>query len=410
MAGDYTLVKISAFYDAFLKHYYKSNRSIKSKSYSEQYSHLMSQGFGWSDFLCRHLRNSGINATEIVSNALPLQRSWAKENGASGTALDIVFEQIRRAKPSVVFFQNTISFNRAWYENLKRAVPSIRYLIGWRCSPYTDADLARFRDFDLILTCNPGIAEHLNSIGITTKVLHHAFEPVTNQTDVFKNVPPPGHDVVFAGSLILAREYHYGRLEFLAELRRMGIPLHIFAERTSRGKRLIKSLFGEIAKTASNLGMKKTMESSIFLNRALQWQQISNHSTDYSMLRTSWDLPVYGNDLFEIMRSSKISLNFHIDSSGLYAGNARLFEATGMGSCLVTDEKKNLSTLFSPDTEVVTYKNATDCAEKIRWLLDHPRERQEIALAGQRRCLREHTFEKRAQLLDHYIQEGLRKC
>jgi spore maturation protein CgeB len=43
--------------------------------------------------------------------------------------------------------------------------------------------------------------------------------------------------------------------------------------------------------------------------------------------------------------------------------------------------------------------------EKARWLLDHPREREAIALAGQARTLRDHTYIKRAAELDLIIRE-----
>jgi spore maturation protein CgeB len=85
----------------------------------------------------------------------------------------------------------------------------------------------------------------------------------------------------------------------------------------------------------------------------------------------------------------------------------RLFEATGVGTCLLTDRKSNLASLFEPDREVAVYGSPDECVERARWLLDHPRECREIALAGQRRTLRDHTFARRATVLDSILREEL---
>ena len=82
----------------------------------------------------------------------------------------------------------------------------------------------------------------------------------------------------------------------------------------------------------------------------------------------------------------------------------RLFEATGVGSCLLTDWKENLSDFFIPDVEVVTYRSSQEATEKVKFLLEHPEQRRAIALAGQRRTLSEHTYKQRAQQLDALIQ------
>lgn len=113
--------------------------------------------------------------------------------------------------------------------------------------------------------------------------------------------------------------------------------------------------------------------------------------------------------MLSVLSCAKVGLNFHIDAAGRYAGNIRLYEVTGVGSCLLTDEKENLHQLFERDTEVVTYKSADECLEKAKWLLEHPKEREAIAKAGQARTLRDHTYEKRAAQLDNIIKTGFQK-
>jgi spore maturation protein CgeB len=113
-------------------------------------------------------------------------------------------------------------------------------------------------------------------------------------------------------------------------------------------------------------------------------------------------------DYFKVLGRSKLNINKHIDCAGDYAGNVRLFEATGMGACLITDWKINLPEMFEPDTEIVTYRTSEECEEKVRYLLDHESERQAIAASGQRRTLRDHTYAKRTEQLDEIIRTMLR--
>jgi spore maturation protein CgeB len=117
--------------------------------------------------------------------------------------------------------------------------------------------------------------------------------------------------------------------------------------------------------------------------------------------------PVIALEYFKVLARSKINLNNHIDCAGEFAGNIRLFEATGVGSCLMTDWKVNLPEMFEPDVEIVTYRTADECAEKVRYLLDHEDELRSIAAAGHRRTLRDHTYRKRAERVDEIFSRLL---
>lgn len=109
--------------------------------------------------------------------------------------------------------------------------------------------------------------------------------------------------------------------------------------------------------------------------------------------------------MFEVLFNSDIVLNIHADSSPEYASNMRLYEATGVGSCLLTDSKKNMKDLFTPEKEVVIYDSISDCIEKATWLMQHPEERERIAKAGKRRCLQDHTYDNRAVEFDKIIRK-----
>ena len=83
----------------------------------------------------------------------------------------------------------------------------------------------------------------------------------------------------------------------------------------------------------------------------------------------------------------------------------RLFEATGMGSLLLTDKKNNLNKLFEIDKEIVTYSCKEEALEKVKYLLENPKKLSEIALAGQERTLKDHTYEIRMKELIEIIKQ-----
>jgi spore maturation protein CgeB len=86
----------------------------------------------------------------------------------------------------------------------------------------------------------------------------------------------------------------------------------------------------------------------------------------------------------------------------------RLFEATGAGALLVTDWKENLEELFDIGREVVAFRSTNECTDLIEYYMTHEDERARIATAGQARCLRDHTYERRAVALAAILQNLLR--
>jgi spore maturation protein CgeB len=111
--------------------------------------------------------------------------------------------------------------------------------------------------------------------------------------------------------------------------------------------------------------------------------------------------------MYQILGNSKITLNHHGDIAP-YANNMRLYEATGVGTMLITDWKVNLHEMFEPGKEVVAYRTPEECAELIQYYLTHDNEREAIARAGQQRTLREHTYYHRMQEFVEIVIKYLR--
>ena len=151
---------------------------------------------------------------------------------------------------------------------------------------------------------------------------------------------------------------------------------------------------------------KIKMEEHFNRYQFLQYGKTWVDSYSYLLLKHKKP-PVFGIDMFKLFNRSKIVLNFHIGVAGDFAGNMRMFEVTGVGSCLLTDNKKNINDLFIPGSEVVTYDNPDDCIEKAKWLLNHEDERKKIALAGHQRTLKFHTVENRCRTIIDILEEVL---
>ncbi|MCC3377302.1 glycosyltransferase [Cohnella sp. REN36] len=81
--------------------------------------------------------------------------------------------------------------------------------------------------------------------------------------------------------------------------------------------------------------------------------------------------------------------------------NPRTFEIQACGTLLMTDHRDDLALFYTPGVEIVTYDSAADMAAKLDYYLKHEEERQQIAMRGLYRTLRDHTYVSRlSQLLD----------
>ena len=89
------------------------------------------------------------------------------------------------------------------------------------------------------------------------------------------------------------------------------------------------------------------------------------------------------------------------------AGNIRLFEATGVGSCILTKYTDDLSNLFVPDEEVAVYRSKEEAVSKAKYLLNNESELNRIAKAGMRKTWRKHTAEIRAKEFIQIIRDKL---
>lgn len=107
-------------------------------------------------------------------------------------------------------------------------------------------------------------------------------------------------------------------------------------------------------------------------------------------------------DIPKIYLTSRISLNFSGagQSGGISGGvgrqiKARTFEVPGAGGFLLTETAPGLTRYFEPGREIEIFDSVDQLVAKARFFLDHPEQRDAIALAGHRRTVAEHSYERR---------------
>jgi spore maturation protein CgeB len=114
--------------------------------------------------------------------------------------------------------------------------------------------------------------------------------------------------------------------------------------------------------------------------------------------------------MLQTFRDARLVLNVHVDVAGPHAANLRLYEATGVGSLLLTDWKDDLHEMFRVGEEVVAYRSIDECVDWVRRLLADDAMREQIAAAGQARTLKDHTFARRVAVMCDLFEDLLRRA
>jgi spore maturation protein CgeB len=342
---------IDTCYPAFLTSHYAQRPGLADVSYEGQWQALMDRFFGTSDAYSHFLGKLGHSAHELVVNCQPLQQAWARENGvrprnrrlAPGRSL--VLAQVEAFRPDVVYLQDLNALSRRTLRTLRKQ--SLLVVGQIASKPPSRPQLV---GFDLLLTSFPHYVERFRNLGIESEYFRIGFDP-----RVLEHVAsePQSAEVVFVGGL--ARGPHAHGNELLERVARR-TPVEF-------------------------------------------WGYKANLWPPDSAIRRAYRGEAWGLDMFRVLARSKIALNRHIDVAENHANNMRLYEATGVGTLLITDAKSNLSELFEPGEEVVTYVNEDELVEKISHYLDDESDRNRVARAGHERTLRDHTYEARMREL-----------
>jgi hypothetical protein len=287
--------------------------------------------------------------------------SYLGRAGRLALAHRVLREQVRAADADVVYAQD-LFFLRA--RELGRMRAEGRVLVGQIAS--APPGLRRLRRYDLLLSAFPHFVERFRAEGIAAEVLPIGFHAAVLDrlaaagVDASPGSPRP-HGVSFVGGLDPA--VHVLRVPLLERLAR------------------------EIEIDVWGYGSGALPSGSPVLDR--------------------YRGEAWGLDMYRVFADSRIVINVHEDVAEGKATNMRLYEATGSGALLMTENYENLPELFEPGREVVAYDGPDDLVQKVRHYLAHDDERERIAAAGQARTLADHTYAERVRRLEPMLEAAV---
>jgi hypothetical protein len=373
------ILLLDTYYPGFLAEVYADQVELAAAPYRNQRNYLLAQGFGTSDFYSRHLLALGHEAEDLIVNCTALQTAWAREHGLAFSELamrlpqrllrapllgpwlsrlpglaEIAIAQIRAAGADVLYCQDL------WFLPpvvMKVIRPYVKLIVGQIASPLPPA--AYLRSYDLITTSFPHFVPRLRHMGIAAEYFRIGFDEIVLQRlgDVSRDIP-----VSFVGGI----SRHHGKalpmLEYLAE----ATPIEFFG-------------YGAAALPRS------------------------------SPIRRRHHGEAWGQAMYQALARSRMTINRHIDVAENNANNMRLFEATGVGTLLITDRKDNLDEFFDVGKEVVAYSSMEEAAELVLHFLAHPDEAAAIGRAGQQRTLAEHSYKKRMDELSIILEQAFKR-
>lgn len=389
------ILVLNADYPRFLAWFYRRQPGLGNAPYAAQMTARNASLFGVANFYSTNFAALGHVAADVHVNNPWLQTAWAREHGIAvgppervggerralpgwlqravtplkpmlrplarkmglsprldAQAEKILIAQIEDFRPDLVLNQDVFYVETGLMRRIKSIGNPI--LIGQvGIVPSCGED---WSGYDLMISQLPTVVRSFRAIGVPAKVCHLAFEPAI--LDALPAAPAMDTDVSFVGTVSVDHLQRVALLEAIAE-------------------RYDLKLWG---------------------NRP----QFLPHS---SPLHRCFQGEVWGADMYQVLRRSRITLNSHIDLAGQEAGNMRLFEATGVGAFLLTDRKDNLDTLFAPDREVAVWRSIDDCLKVIGRMIGDDDGRAAIAHAGHARTIAEHTYRHRASQILGFVNE-----
>ena len=387
------ILVVNTDYPAFLRQLYASHHGLGEASFANQNEVRNASFFGVFDAYSKALQAIGHEAKEVHANNGVMQRRWALEAGlrapwswrlpgrldffarrvahrllplrfdtrhtlrspvdiAPWRLVDILLAQVEDYRPDVVLNQ---SVSEVGSDILERMRPFTKLIVGQIASPLPGNE--DYRAYDLMISSLPNFVATFERRGIKARLSRLGFD-----RRVLDALCSPARDVEasFVGSLSPAHPARAALIEWLA------------------------------SRTALDI-----------------WGNGLDQFPPDSAVKRRYHGEAWGLDMFRALARSKITVNKHIDIAEDYANNMRLYEATGVGSLLLTDRKSNIAEIFEPGREVLCYDSAEECLDLIKFYGAHESERARIAAAGQRRTLDEHTYRNRAMELSALFESML---
>ena len=386
---------INTDYPEFLNWLYNKHLGLESQSYEEQMRRRNESFFGVADFYSSNLRKLGHEAWDIHVNNEFIQKAWAKEWGV----------KVRETSPLIQGWQNTLQrlYGMTDYAPLSYFGSSFRPILRLMGSWFYDILEAQVKHYKPDVLINHAMSE-ISSQFLRNMKPHVRLLVGQVASPLPKNADYSYYDFVISSLPNFVERFRKKGMR--AELHRFAFETQILNVLENKKQEIAVSFVGSLSSPHHNDRVSLLEYLCEHLDIEI-WGQGVDSLPANSIIRRHYKGKVWGIEMYKVLNNSKITLNYHIDVAESYANNMRLFEATGTGTLLITDWKVNLHEMFEPSKEVVTYHNPEECAELIQYYLKNNNEREAVAMAGQERTLKEHTYYRRMVELVDIIQKYL---
>lgn len=369
---------IDTYYSELLESVSEKNQRI---SFAERQEFLIDLNFGTGSAYKTELEAMGHEIFFCVPNDFVGQSAWSRENlGKNLISLGWNFsaylarlpfverflpmvrhahfallKQVQQFKPDVIFIQD---INFVPPTLVKKLTNSSKLIVGEIASPLPPDKF--LKKYDLILSALPPIVEQCKKLGIKSEWLPLGFD--ARNLKYFKNFEDREFEVAFIGSI--------------SNLQKKTIPM-------------IKEA------SKSNLKLRIYGPKSNF-------EQLKSVSLEHLYHGEAW-----GKDMFRILGNTKLVINRHGEIAQSYAVNMRMYEATGMGAALLTDNEKGLPTLFEKELELLTYSSLLELFEKLQAIANKEIDLKVISQNGHQKTISTHTYRLRSEQLSEIIKATL---
>lgn len=392
---------LRSIYPAHSDEIYREYPTLKYKSSDEQMDfirwHALSSYTRWNEYLIKR----GFNVLEFHHNLPHVELKWAEENqfcpAKENEIFQIGIEKIKRFKPDILYCSSPLFYMRSnFLKELIGCLPKRPQLVSWYGANCGDEEIFRF--FDLTLSNSKHLVNSLRKKKIFADFLQHSFEP--SILDKI-NIPESRiNKLGFFGNLDCNAADFKDRTQLLSKIFNIDKILEIHGT-TYKPNPCERFKYSAI-KNRHNFS--RVITNYLPLGIFKKWSEIENLPPSPWPLEKNFSQQikpaVFGHKMLQSLSKYQIAFNYHNKHTGDYACNMRLFESTGIGCCLLTDQKSDISSIFEPDKEVVTYANHEEAISKAKYLIREPKLAQKIALAGHKRTLNLYTSEKQ---IDHLI-------
>jgi spore maturation protein CgeB len=359
------IIYFATYYERYLENFQRKN-DLSRLTYNEIYNLLLYDNFGVFGQYTQKACLLGHNAILVVANCRILQKKWAEENSIDFNLetwkFTVAIEQVKKFKPEIFFSGSMFEY---FGDFLKEIKPFCGSLMAWTSCPIPSN--ISFKNFSLVLSSVPNFVKRFREIeGVKSELLLPSFD--RKIYDSLSERLKKDIEFSFIGGL---SSNHINRVQLLTELATK-TNIHIYGY------------------NYTNVSFIKRFFKSFPLLKAYKGE-------------------CWGLDMYETLGRSLITFNSHGEIAENYAGNMRMFEATGMGSLLLTDHKDNIHEIFRLDEEIVTYKSVEEAISKVNYLLSNRSELEKIAKAGQGRTFSCYSFEIATGKMIEYFLEYMKK-